>query len=177
MTVTLCNSWDLRRKMIRSEPTSIHVRGGEMGEPQAKIANAKELQFYTSGSVRALEDGEETLKTTIVGTGHDISSSGGSDTCLSLARQWLDSCTTSRDKHAQCIPPADTELPTRVIDVEEMRLFCPPPGTIGRWASLSHCWGGSQPVKTLRGNLARHCQEIRYDNLPATFQDAVQVTR
>lgn len=42
-----------------------------------------------------------------------------------------------------------------------------------RYATLSHCWGGSLPIKLLRGNLTTFQSNIPWDSLPATFQDTV----
>jgi hypothetical protein len=113
---------------------------------------------------------------TMIGKGYDISSHGLSESCMSLALQWLQDCTEGKGKHGECPKPAQTELPTRVIDVQEMRLHCPSPETYGRWVSLSHCWGGSSPVQTTLGNLDSHMARLP-DPLPQTFADAVTVTK
>lgn len=49
----------------------------------------------------------------------------------------------------------------------------------GLYTALSHCWGPPEkrPLRTIRDNLGSHLQDIPYESLPATFQDAVAVTR
>ncbi|KAF2787240.1 HET-domain-containing protein [Melanomma pulvis-pyrius CBS 109.77] len=48
---------------------------------------------------------------------------------------------------------------------------------IGKYACLSHCWGGHQPLQTTIETLEQHKEEIGWDALPKTFQDAVTYTR
>ena len=42
---------------------------------------------------------------------------------------------------------------------------------------LSHCWGAFQPLKTTKETLPKFKDNIPWDELPKTFQDAVNVTR
>jgi hypothetical protein len=72
------------------------------------------------------------------------------------------------------------DLPTRVIDVGDSQT--PPHLHIGspakgRWVSLSHCWGGQVPYITTKQTLEDRIGEISMGDLPATFRDAVLVTR
>ncbi|KAH9212348.1 heterokaryon incompatibility protein-domain-containing protein, partial [Leptodontidium sp. 2 PMI_412] len=50
-------------------------------------------------------------------------------------------------------------------------------GNDGRYAALSHCWGGMVSIRTLRENYRLHQTSIEFSELPATFRDAVIVTR
>ncbi len=72
------------------------------------------------------------------------------------------------------------KLPTRVIDVgsptEPARLLISD-GRTGEWVALSHRWGRTLPFKTDSTNIDRHCKELRLEDLPATFRDAVLITR
>lgn len=43
--------------------------------------------------------------------------------------------------------------------------------------ALSHCWGGSLPLRTTTVNFHDHLKAIAWDALPATFRDAMDVTR
>lgn len=47
----------------------------------------------------------------------------------------------------------------------------------GEWVALSHQWGEGRQFSTTRQNLGHHIQGIHMDHLPATFRDAVIVTR
>ncbi|KAK7747090.1 hypothetical protein SLS62_009246 [Diatrype stigma] len=95
---------------------------------------------------------------------------------LDCAKEWLTSCMQS---HGPCHLDQAPGLPTRVLDVSE-----PTPrlihsnGLAASYAVLSHSWGSSQPLRTLKGNITEHIGEgIATESLPLTFQDAVRVAR
>jgi hypothetical protein len=91
--------------------------------------------------------------------------------------KWLSKC---REGHQKCPQQREFPLPTRVIDVDptllEPRLVITD-HRLGRWTALSHCWGSFQFLKTQIGNLDSHCEELPISSLPATFRDAVIITR
>lgn len=86
------------------------------------------------------------------------------------------------EEHPSChqAAPDLPDLPTRVIDVGDSqtppRLHTGSPAK-GRWVSLSHCWGGQVPYITTKETLKDRVREIPMGDLPATFRDAVVVTR
>ena len=99
---------------------------------------------------------------------------------LKLAKVWLEECRLNHDK---CVKPTDAQLPLRLLDLDnpdtnslDLRLVA---GTKekGIYATLSHCWGKSQPLRLLRDNLAKFEKCIEFAGLPRTFQDAITVTR
>jgi len=74
-------------------------------------------------------------------------------------------------------------LPTRVLDVgvegrsHDIKLI-----TLGteevKYIALSHCWGDSRSIlTTTKLTLKPRQQNIEFNDLPRTFQDAVQITR
>ncbi|PSN70567.1 HET-domain-containing protein, partial [Corynespora cassiicola Philippines] len=71
-------------------------------------------------------------------------------------------------------------MPSRVIDVAlnggDVHLRS---GTdlTSPYAALSHCWGGSSPMMTLKENLEKRMVSISFENLPKTFREAVEVCR
>jgi hypothetical protein len=100
---------------------------------------------------------------------------------LSLVDQWLLDCAKS---HPACKKTV-SGFPSRLLDLErveasgKLRLtetasFLEPHPS---YMTLSHCWGGSQPLKTIKENLATHQVSIGLDSMPKTFKDAVIVTR
>ena len=94
------------------------------------------------------------------------------------ARLWLQMCSTEHF----CALAKDTTLPTRVLDVGSYNTtqkvyLLEPSGMTGRYIALSHCWGKSPRVTTTKATLDAHKQGIDLANLPATFQDAVKITR
>lgn len=96
-------------------------------------------------------------------------------------KSWIDTCCR---EHSKCPKPTDAILPTRVLDVEpgpgwpdniRVHETC---GEIGKYAALSYCWGGPQPIL-----LETHAYEqmisagIELSQLPLTIRDAVRVAR
>lgn len=96
------------------------------------------------------------------------------------AKIWLDDCVGGR--HERCIPPEKSQLPTRVLDVEPslgniVRLQEKNTSKAERYAALSYCWGGPQPLTATKSNLQALISGVEVDKLPQTLQDAVYVTR
>ncbi|KAL1389282.1 heterokaryon incompatibility protein-domain-containing protein [Phyllosticta capitalensis] len=115
---------------------------------------------------------------------HLIPQNTASEASLAWAKRSLQDCL---EFHDCCnIPKKDKLFPKRLVDVIDSRMN----GsvrliqTFGRERSylcLSHCWGDPtlhpQPLKTTNDNLCRHLEGIPWDDLPKTFQDAVDFVR
>jgi len=101
-----------------------------------------------------------------------------SDTSFKLAKYWLETCL---EKHKSKCKIKDSPLPTRVLDVGQLGDHSVSlhisNGEVGKWFTLSHCWGKHQPAKTTMGNLMDRCSGISLSSLPQTFRDAVLITR
>ncbi|KAH8647683.1 hypothetical protein BX600DRAFT_518111 [Xylariales sp. PMI_506] len=108
----------------------------------------------------------------------------GSVTHFDLLREWIFHC----DHNHKCRPAEDqVTLPTRVIDVRvtqsnpsRLCLHESQDGERGRYLALSHPWGNEKEHPrfcTYRRNLAERKAKIDLAELPATFRDAVLVTR
>lgn len=110
-------------------------------------------------------------------SGRPVSHRADSEACFTQIRIWMDIC---REKHQKSCPyKQDSELPTRVIDVDdENGPFSPVSLTMsglkGEWTCLSHCWGSSSGFITESGNLAQMTKSIPLESLPRTFLDAIQ---
>lgn len=53
--------------------------------------------------------------------------------------EWMKQCEQS---HPNCANATkNVALPTRVIDVESLKIHIPPPGETGRYVALTYCWG------------------------------------
>lgn len=96
-----------------------------------------------------------------------------------LLRLWLRNC-DNEDSH-DCKPGPNIKFPTRVIDVgttdsRTIRLCEIASGSDTRYIALSHRWG-SFMSETLKENIESRKQFISYNELPSTFQDAIDVTR
>lgn len=104
-----------------------------------------------------------------------------SHSVLSLARSWLEDCTSLNGKHAICGRSENTPLlPTRLIDIgpdsnTNARLYLPQPGEKGHWVALSHCWGNVISLQTTTSNLDDFQKGL--PTFPQTFADAIYVAR
>ncbi|RYP91958.1 hypothetical protein DL770_001932 [Monosporascus sp. CRB-9-2] len=99
----------------------------------------------------------------------------GSEETLNCAKTWLESC---RESHRPCRLEETPHLPTLVLDVSQPNpRLLRPRGLAAPYAALSHRWGSSQPLCTLKSNIANHTRGVAIETVPRTFQDAIRVTR
>jgi hypothetical protein len=78
-------------------------------------------------------------------------------------------------QHEECPRGKVNLLPSRVIDVETMRLCKTGERETGTYAALSYCWGGDQLMKTTSHNISSKMRGIALEDLPPTQRDAVEV--
>ncbi len=104
-------------------------------------------------------------------------SDSSSDECTELAASWIKDCA---ENHKDCLQFDKTPLPTRVIavgsDLEEPCLYASKKED-ANYVALSHCWGGIVPMTTTLETLEQRQRQIRFSELPKTFQDAITITR
>ena len=98
---------------------------------------------------------------------------------VNTAKEWIDNCL---NRHSLCSRPERAPLPTRVIDVGYTDGIPNPRlqinrGHLGRYLTLSHCWGGGDRVTLTKRKLHAFQQAIPFGQLPKTFQDAIELTR
>ncbi|KAK3369420.1 heterokaryon incompatibility protein-domain-containing protein [Lasiosphaeria ovina] len=97
---------------------------------------------------------------------------------LQLIKPWLQDC---QSNHPLCTPSAPQNLPKRVLDVSPpdcaLRLHEPAANETGTYFCLSHRWGTPQPLTTTTATLSQRMQNIPWEDVPKTFQDAIQITR
>ncbi|TGO48129.1 hypothetical protein BCON_0250g00020 [Botryotinia convoluta] len=103
-----------------------------------------------------------------------------------LKSPWIEICS---NEHASCsaAPTNPPFFPTTLIDVgatidSPVTLIntCEVSGLLGKgspYATLSHCWGKVNVIRTLKSNFAQHQRGIYLKNLPKTFQDAIRIVR
>ena len=96
-----------------------------------------------------------------------------------LMRSWLYEC---QHEYSRCSRQAPA-LPKRVVDVgiaphfDGLKLLVPQTRTIAEYVTHSTVWGGKSKSLLTTKTLAAFQQAIEYHTLPATFRDAVTVTR
>jgi hypothetical protein len=116
---------------------------------------------------------------------------------LKQLKAWFHSCNTG---HAKCsVLQRDVALPTRVLDLDAMpsadimiehlhewqalflqsecRLVETTAGQLGKYATLSYCWGSGLPFMTTKKSLSTRKTGIGFQSLPKTLQDAVLIAR
>lgn len=104
-------------------------------------------------------------------------------------RQCIDEC-ISNHPHCKKKTSKPTFIPTRLLDLGDFNapsarlvecgqtLFLPHPEIRIEYATLSYCWGRSLTMTTTTANKSKHeTIGIKVHNMPATFQDAIYVTR
>ncbi|CZR67858.1 uncharacterized protein PAC_17757 [Phialocephala subalpina] len=100
-----------------------------------------------------------------------------------LAASWIQTCV---ETHAYCnraTPlPRNRILPTRLLDVgsgperkPKLVLTNSLPSET-QYMTLSHCWGGFQPLRLTMSTFADFQDHIPWTDLPKTFQDAITTT-
>jgi hypothetical protein len=127
--------------------------------------------------------GTSTIRASVTLT---LASSNGNSPCVSkqraswdpaLWRSWLEDCVETHEPCKSIDPNRYT--PTRLIDMRAgtsgLRLVESYDGFL-EYVALSHCWGGSLPLRTTSANLTDHLDAIPWESMPATFRDAVEVT-
>lgn len=118
--------------------------------------------------------------------------SGGSESCLAEAREWLrdclenhTACRTALSRHRFSDTDETTQLPARVIDVGSAPDFRPflveTQGKLGRYVALSYCWepldAENPRITLLRENKEALKKDLPLDGLPPTIQDSIDFTR
>ena len=110
----------------------------------------------------------------------EIIGDSSSPAALALVKKWILDCEINHG--SGCKQKKPSLLPTRVLDVgssdEEfsIRLYETSNET-ARYICLSHCWGGANLFKTETESLLARTQQIDWNDLPKTFQDAITMTR
>lgn len=94
---------------------------------------------------------------------------------LCLAPQWIQHCQTY---HSSCKQNSELSLPFRVLEIRgDVVRLREGRDLRGHYTILSHCWGHVATEVTTTNTLARHQDGIALSELPATFRDAVKVTK
>ena len=103
-------------------------------------------------------------------------------------KSWVAHC---HKKHKECqinaegvsLEGCEPFLPSRVIDVGEPDTQNSPYLMVsgetqrGIYTILSHCWGQMVQLRTFGSNISEHCQQLQWESLCKTYQDAITVTR
>ncbi|OAP60541.1 hypothetical protein AYL99_05543 [Fonsecaea erecta] len=139
------------------------------------------LSFNETSSMLTIPSQDSDLARTV--PGRLRTNDQGSAIAIQRIKNWLKDCNEGHicnRSHSCADTPASPPLPTRILDVNgqgnTIRLV-ETDGRRGRYVALSHCWGVSHRITTTKKTYADHCKGIPLEELPATFQQAVTITR
>ncbi len=111
------------------------------------------------------------------GHSRDVPVSLELETCKAMLHRWMEGCILN---HNDCREDA-APLPKRVIQISEslIRLIEPPPFTLAKYVTLSHCWGEHPELvtKTTLESLDNRKSGIKWEELNPVFQDALTITK
>ena len=98
---------------------------------------------------------------------------------ISRLRNWIE---RFDQEHKYCHSEQLPVLPTRILDVGDPEStgnvkLLETNGTRGQYIALSHCWGASNSFLTTRDTLESMHNGFLPDQAPATFRDAIALTR
>jgi len=106
-----------------------------------------------------------------------ISGDTGSDRATAQISRWLQTCSYS---HKSCNGVSEPQmLPTRVLEIlsqRMVRLKVTNKAEAARYTTLSHAWGNGNTAQTTSSTLPSFQNNIPWELLPKTFQEAIQVT-
>ncbi|KPA35388.1 tol [Fusarium langsethiae] len=142
----------------------------------------KSRVFYLCSDIGPPEAADDQIQ-----LGFPVLSHGDHPWRFSLLRAWLERCKT---KHA-CRGTqhrSKRELPTRLLKIGDnrapnmLRLVSSQTLKQAEYVALSHRWGETVPGEvpsycTINENVDKRENGFLIDDLPATFQDAIEVTR
>jgi hypothetical protein len=115
-----------------------------------------------------------------------VDPSTASEANFEIARGWLKECVeahTACSYHQYSAPRA---LPTRLLDIVPSDPSMIPSirlmnskiiNSTENYVALSHCWGGDILFKLTQANYEALISHIRWQDLPANFQDAITITQ
>ncbi|KAJ8457110.1 hypothetical protein ONZ51_g11722 [Trametes cubensis] len=107
----------------------------------------------------------------------------GAPHVLAWAKTCVEQCVHSHPRCQEIAPHANGSafLPTRLIDCSNplcLRIVETDASTPSEpYVAISYVWGGDQPHRTTKDNLARYMVRLDDSKLPQTIRDAVRVTQ
>lgn len=99
---------------------------------------------------------------------------------IELLNKWLSVCKAHEKCNAVLDRSCKDERPSRLICITDnaVKLVLTEQWeTMPRYATLSYCWGGADFIKTTRDKLDAFLNDIPFESLPKTFQDAIDISR
>ncbi|RDW64342.1 HET domain-containing protein [Aspergillus mulundensis] len=137
---------------------------------QTEYSQVAELEVY------CLED--KPAKWPLIGPARHVHQDASQDRCIALAMDWITNCV---ENHTECArsSASDPVMPDRLVcvgkDLPRPYLYLNNPAARGKYATLSHCWGGKISQSLRKSTLPEFVEQIPSTALPLTFQHAIEV--
>ncbi|KAG4428191.1 hypothetical protein IFR05_016327 [Cadophora sp. M221] len=163
---------DFKANYHSRDVTRIFVQRSHAGT--LKVALASSWTYVDRLEIYTQVDSEPLWPT--LGCGKDVLETLTLTTATEKIKGWLAAC----EQHPSCTVTISefTALPTRVLLIDNNKVsLVETAGRSGRYATLSHCWGTSQPITTTRDTLDKRYADIGWSSLPHLFQDTIALTR
>jgi hypothetical protein len=100
------------------------------------------------------------------------------ESTMAVLEDWLQTCLRT---HTSCKPPRNTLLPTRVLYIggsERSKVYLEEvENQVTRYIALSYCWGRASFLKLDTTNLTMLKRGVDLQELPASFQYAINIAR
>ncbi|KAK3934080.1 heterokaryon incompatibility protein-domain-containing protein [Diplogelasinospora grovesii] len=148
---------------------------GSLGACQVKMGELILGIYASSGKPRPIPN---------LSPATEVSGHTGSDATMARILDWMGECTGAHCDSEQFPSNTDMPLPHRILDISFGTSNNDSPVRLvegfdrrGTYACLSHCWGSTPLIQTVKANYEQHKAGIGFDRLPKTFQDAIEVAR
>ncbi|KAH7401971.1 heterokaryon incompatibility protein-domain-containing protein [Phaeosphaeria sp. MPI-PUGE-AT-0046c] len=141
-------------------------------------------RWHVTSQKQVIEGQHESLTTKWYNEAPIVNKEVNSERTFCLASEWLHECSESHVSSKICPAisnSAEGFRPTRVIDVGNHighfspRLVRAEEMTTSLYTCLSYCWGGDQPVKTIKATELEYYTLIPFEILPRTLKDTLIV--
>lgn len=98
---------------------------------------------------------------------------------MARVREWIEYC---NQNHIKCQDRKAPRMPTRILDVgdsetPQFTFLVETQGQCGRYIALSHCWGKANSFLLTHDTLEDMKRGFPLEQAPATFRDAIIITR
>lgn len=142
----------------------------------APVMSSIQLEFFKATNEQLFAKGHMDGK---IDMPFAISDRPDSPRTIEIIQYWMKGCLQGSTEDARANLPA---MPTRVIDVGDPdgsiapRLYISH-GQLSHYLTLSHCWGTADRLTLTHNSLESFQNEIPFELLAKTFQDAIRMTR
>ncbi|KAL4901079.1 heterokaryon incompatibility protein-domain-containing protein [Aspergillus multicolor] len=162
---------------IRSEAT-VNEAPGLMRRVPAPLSLVLQTEYSQVAELEVFCLEDKPTKWQLLGPGRHVHQDASQSDCIALVKSWINNCVES---HTECarLSASDPVMPDRLVyvgkDFARPYLYINSPAARGKYAALSHCWGGKISQSLRKNTLPEFVEHIPSAALPLTFQHAIEV--